>query len=465
MKITQCRVCRGKLSEPKIDLGSTPLANEFLDTQEKQEIFPLQVCVCEKCGHYQLNESIDPERLFRHYVYVAGTSAVNVEHFRQYAIHMVEKFDLKPGNRVLDIASNDGILLQHFKDLGLSVLGIDPARNLAEEATRNGIPTIPEFFTEDRAELMLTQHEKFDLITANNVFAHVPDLIDFTKGVKKLLSDNGVFSFEVSYFGDVCDHVLFDTIYHEHSSYHTITPLISFFKTHGLDLFQVERLPNHGGSIRVFVRHWINELLDSKEMERKSSVAPRVMDEERMNQRVEKLALDVKLLGSELCEKLQGYKNQGKSIAIYGTPAKATTLMYALGIRKEWIDFTVDDNPLKQGTFTPGLKIPVLSSTAILEKEPDVVLILAWNFAPSIIEKCKKEWREYKFQNRQRYGMYKYPTFITPLPELKVERYCEDQTCTCGIGPFTNLPGNETSFRCGECGGVDSGIPVMCKAR
>lgn len=396
MKVAECRLCKGILSEPKLDLGKTPLANEFVKDTKPQDTFPLQVCVCETCGHYQLNETVEPERLFRNYLFVAGTSPVNVEHFRQYAIHMVEIFNLKPGRKVLDIASNDGVLLQHFKDLGMTVLGIDPAKNIAEKANAKGIETISEFFTETYADEMLAKYGQFDLITANNVFAHCPDLIGFAKGVKKLLMPNGVFSFEVSYFLDVCDKTLFDTIYHEHMSYHTINPLIKFFQTHGLELFDVEFIPNHGGSVRVFVRASDENIYHNGATLRPLSL------EIGMDTNVALLQENIKKLGQSLNETLCSYKEKNKSIAIYGVPAKATTLMYALGIDEKIIDFAVDDAPLKQGTFTPGKHIQVLPTSAIYERKPDVILVLAWNFAASIMKT---------------HAAFK-GTWIVPIPEL-----------------------------------------------
>lgn len=398
MKISNCRLCKGKLSEPKINLGKTPLANEFVKTKEPQDLFPLEVCVCESCGHYQLNEQVEPERMFRNYLFVAGTSPVNVEHFRQYATHMVNMLGLKPGSKILDIASNDGTLLKHFKDLGMQILGIDPAKNLAEEATKNGIETIPEFFTEDYADEILAKYGQFDLITANNVFAHVPDMIGFAEGVKKLLKPDGVFTFEVSYFIDVLDKNLFDTIYHEHTSYHTLMPLHNFFRMHGMALFDVLPISNHGGSIRCFVklRPYIGVVTSPNQF-------VTYTQEQNIGQRVSQLQKDIKLLGYELREKLEDLKSQGKSIAIYGVPAKATTLMYALGIDEKMIDFAVDDAPLKQGTFTPGKHIPVLPTKAIYERNPNVLLVLAWNFAESIMathSKFKGKW-------------------IVPIPELK----------------------------------------------
>jgi SAM-dependent methyltransferase len=311
-------------------------------------------------------------------------------------MHMMARFNLQPGDKVLDIASNDGVLLRHFKDLGMSILGIDPAQNIAIEANKNGIPTIAHFFTEECADKILRYRGKFKLITANNIFAHLPDLADFARGVKKILAPGGVFSFEVSYFNDVCEKTLFDTIYHEHSSYHTVKPLIKFFDDLDMTLFEVEKISNHGGSIRVFVCHQA----DQTSWRNLHNV---LAGEDNIAQKVIRLQKDIKLLGYELREKLQHIKSQGKSIAIYGVPAKATTLMYALGIDENIIDFAVDDAPLKQGTFTPGKHIPVFSTQAIYDKKPDCLLILAWNFAPSIMQKHSN------FQGK----------WIVPIPELK----------------------------------------------
>lgn len=407
MKQLNCRLCQYPLGEPVLKLPDTPLANEFLKTQEKQDTFPLQVCCCKSCGHYQLNETVDPERLFRHYLFVAGTSKVNVEHFKQYAQKAYDSClykDRKGKLKALDIASNDGTLLQHFKNLGLEVLGIDPANNIAKEATKNGIPTIAEFFTETYADEILATHGQFDIITANNVFAHVPDMIGFIKGVRKLLERTGMFSFEVSYFGDVCDKTLFDTIYHEHTSYHTLTPLAKFLDKHGFEMYGVDRIDTHGGSIRVYA--WRNDAISGYRSVIRPTIHEMLIEEKYIKARVTQLDKDIKQLSIDLNHKLKEYKDEGKSMAIYGVPAKATTLMYALDIDETLIDFAVDDAPLKQGTFTPGKHIPVLPSSAIQEKNPDVLLVLAWNFADSIIDKCKAAGYKGKF--------------IVPLPELKI---------------------------------------------
>jgi len=398
MKVYNCRMCGGMLSEPKLQFPPTPLANEFVRTFESQDLFPLEVCVCESCGHYQLNESVAPERLFKNYLYVAGTSPVNVEHFKKYAVDIVDRFAIKPGSKVLDIASNDGTLLKHFKNLGMVTLGIDPAENLAEEANKNGIETISEFFTDEYADSIVAKYGKFDLITANNVFAHVPDLVNFVRGVKKVLHNNGIFSFEVSYFKDVCDKLLFDTIYHEHSSYHTIESLKLFFKNHGMCLFDVQFITNHGGSIRCFVKK-LNDAYSVTEY-------PYNKDSD-ISENVKRLQKDIKLLGYELREKLSQIVKEGKLVAIYGTPAKATTLMYALGLDKSMFWFAVDDASLKQGTYTPGMHIPVLHPDEIGRRKPSYVLVLAWNFYDSII-KNHPEVAEYGGK------------WIVPIPELKV---------------------------------------------
>ena len=386
MRVDYCRLCKkGRLSEPKLKFPPTPLANEYLKVPVPQEFFPLEVCVCTTCGHYQLNESIDPARLFSTYSYVAGHSAANIAHFRDSAKHQVEKFNFPHGIRVLDIASNDGTLLKVFKDLGMDILGIDPAQNLAAEANAQGITTIADFFTAARAITLEKEQGKFNLVTANNVFAHVPDLEDFAKGVKVMLASEGVFSFEVSYFVDVCDKALFDTIYHEHSSYHTLSPLVPFFERLGMELFDVEHLPNHGGSVRVYVRN------KGAAIEGRDGGAARLkelLEQERtIEDKVNALQNKIDHLRQELLGKLHALKAVGKSIAIYGAPAKATTLMYAFGLDSSIIDFVVDDAPLKQGMYMPGTHIPIVAASAIPERKPNVLLVLAWNFADSIMRK------------------------------------------------------------------------------
>lgn len=403
MRVDHCRLCKtGRLSEPKVAFPPTPLANEYLKDPVSQELFPLEVCVCMACGHYQLNEGIDPSRLFSIYSYAAGHSAANIAHFRDAATHEAEKFALPRGSRVLDIASNDGTLLKAFMDLGMDVLGIDPAQNLATEANAQGITTITGFFTAARAVSLKKEYGAFDLVTANNVFAHVPDLEDFAKGVKIMLAPEGIFSFEVSYFVDVCDKVLFDTIYHEHSSYHTLSPLVPFFEKLDMELFDVEHLPNHGGSVRVYVRNK-GAVIESND-DGAARLQKLLEEEQTIEKKVDALQDKITHLREKLLEKLNALKAEGKSIAVYGALAKATTLMYAFGLDGSIIDFVVDDAPLKQGLYMPGTHIPIVASEAIQESKTDVLLVLAWNFADSIMRKHP----EFK-------GVW-----IVPLPKLTI---------------------------------------------
>ncbi len=376
----KCRLCKIRLKKPVLSLGKTALANEFLKEPLVQDEFPLDICQCDGCGHYQLSESVDAERLFRHYLYVAGTSPVNVKHFADYALDCVERFRLKPGDLVVDIASNDGTLLKEFAKLGMRVLGVDPAVNLAEQATADGIETIPEFFDYKLALKIVRKHGKAALVTANNVLAHTDTLQEIGKGVKFLLDYEAAFVFEVSYFKDVVEKNLFDTIYHEHTSYHLVAPLVCFFENLGMCFFDVAHIPNHGGSIRGFVRNGPEYC--------KASIMAAVISEVPLltKNAMGKFQAEIERVKTDLLAQLQAHKEQGKTIAVYGMPAKATTLSYVFSLDAELISFAVDDAPLKQGTFSPGKHIPILPSSAIYERKPDVLLVLAWNFAESIMK-------------------------------------------------------------------------------
>ncbi len=393
-----------------LSLGETALANEFVEAAQRgqpQDRFPLTVHLCRGCGHAQLLDIVDPVRLFRDYVYVSSTSPVFVEHFRRYAAAMQDRLRLAPGAQVVDIGSNDGVLLRQFKQLGLEVLGIDPARAIAQEATRQGIQTLPEFFSPELAQRLRAQGWRPSLICANNVFAHADDLHGITEGVAHLLAPDGVFVFEVSYLLDVVDKGLFDTIYHEHVSYHSVKPLVAFFARHGLELIDASRVDSHGGSLR--------------------GMAQRVGGPRRREARVQELteleasrglqgpeafgrfAARLDALKRELGDLVRGLKAQGKRLAGFGAPAKATTLMSFFELGPELIDYLMDDSPLKQGLFTPGSHIPVVASSALDDpaRRPDYALILAWNFADSIIQ-------------RHRRFVEAGGHFIVPLPQLEV---------------------------------------------
>jgi hypothetical protein len=397
--INNCLLCGGSISSI-VNLGQTPLANEFLLYKTTQDMFSLNIMKCDGCNHVQLDTIVDKDRLFRNYLYVASTSKVNVEHFKQYANSVISQFELKENDIVCDIASNDGCFLKNFIDNNIKVIGIDPAQNIAAQANKNGILTIPEFFSKELANDIVDKYGSIKVITCNNMLAHNKDITTIVEGVGILLHHNGSFIFENSYLLDICDKSLFDLFYHEHIHHFHITPLISFFKKYCMDIYKVERLPNHGGSIRVYVCFSGVRFIDS-------SVNDLVELEKNINTELIELNNNIIKIGYELREKLQEIKSQGKTIAIYGTPAKATTLMYALNIDEKMIDFAVEDAPLKQGTFTPGKHVPIFHPNELLSRKPDYVLVLAWNFAQSII-KNHPEVAEYGGK------------WIVPIPELKV---------------------------------------------
>ncbi len=391
-----------------LSLTPTPPANAFVAENklaQQQEVFPLDVFMCDSCSHIQLRDIVDPTLLFSDYVYVSGTSPVFVKHFEDYAQSVLQNFNPEPNSLVLDIGSNDGTLLNFFKNADMKVLGIDPAKDIARKATKQGIETICDFFSRDRAQSIREERGAASVITANNVFAHADDLTGITAGIKALLAPDGIFVFEVSYFADVFEKTLFDTIYHEHLAYHTVKPLVPFFHANGMELIEAERISSHGGSLRGYAQH-INGPHDNGK-----SVQQRIAEEEKLeidnSATLKAFAEQINQVKKQLNELLQDYKAQGKSIAGFGAPAKATTLMYHFDLGPDVIDFIVDDSPLKQGLFTPGHHIPVLPSSALYERKPDCALILAWNFAEPIMK------NHHQFQKNG-------GSFIVPLPNVQV---------------------------------------------
>lgn len=408
-----CRLCGSSLKRV-LDLPSTPPANEFLerDAAERgtsQDKFPLILFGCLRCGHIQLPVIVSPERLFRDYVYVSGTSPVFVDHFRRYAEEVRFRADLEDGDLVIDVGSNDGTLLRFFKDSGCRVLGVDPATEIALRTTADGILTLPEFFTPELAERIFSMHGRARVITANNVFAHADDLSSIANSVANLLTEDGLFVFEVSYLPDVVENTLFDTIYHEHLSYHHLAPLIPFFERRGLELFDARRVDTHGGSVRCYVgrpgRMASRGLAELLRQERDAGFSTEHMFLPFRHSPMRRLQTQIDDLKKELGAKLALYRADGKSVAAFGAPAKLTTLMYALGIDGETVDFVVDDSPLKQGKVTPGRMIPVVSSEVLYDRRPDYCLVTAWNFAEPIMKKHERY--------REEGG-----TFIVPIPEI-----------------------------------------------
>jgi SAM-dependent methyltransferase len=406
----QCGLCEANEARLRevLRLAPTPPANEFVSQAavgKPQDTIPLTLLLCETCGHLQLAEIVDPERLFRNYVYVSGTSPVFVEHFRRYAAETISRFQLGKDSLVVEVGSNDGTLLKQYQAQGVpNVLGIDPASEIVKAAQAAGVPTIEAFFGPELAERLRAERGPAALICANNVFAHTESLVGFARGVRTLLADQGVFVFEVSYLVDVVEKLLFDTIYHEHLAYHAVAPLVRFFDKLGMRLFDAERVDTHGGSVRCYVSlssasHATSERLGLLlELEKKIGVfSPDTyaVYQRRIDER-----------GKLLREKLSALRAEGKHIAGFGAPAKLTGLMYAFGIDGKSIDFIVDDSKWKQGLFTPGTHIPVVSSSALYERNPDWCVIFAWNFADAIIAKHSAY--------TQKGGH-----FIVPLPELR----------------------------------------------
>lgn len=403
-----CRLCGGRRLESVLELAPTPPANAFVSASEigkPQERFPLDVFLCSDCAHVQLLDVVDPRLLFENYVYVAGTSPVFVRHFEEYARDILRRFAPAAGSLVVDIGSNDGTLLGFFKAAGHRVLGIDPALKIAENATRAGIPTRPAFFTPALARELRAEAGGASVVTANNVFAHVDDLQGVVEGVKALLTRDGVFVFEVSYLVDVYEKTLFDTIYHEHVSYHSVKPLVRFFRANGMELIDAIRVSSHGGSLRGIAQ------LANGPWKVGGSVDEAVRHEEQIGLdrpvTYQKFGRDIDALKRQLGTLLRDLKKQGNRIAAFGAPAKATTLMFHFEIGPELISFIADDSPWKQGLYSPGYHIPVKPASAMEDERPNHVVILAWNFADSIM----KNHRRYTDGGGR---------FIVPIPAVRI---------------------------------------------
>jgi SAM-dependent methyltransferase len=405
---TDCRLCNGDNLVSVLKLESTPPANAFVTEEQKnkkQICFPLELFFCRNCYHVQLLDVISPKLLFENYIYVSGTSKVFVKHFEEYAKEILKKYPLSKNSRVLDIGSNDGTLLQFFKDQNYSVLGVDPAKKISETSSKNGIETLTDFFNFELSMKIRQKYGSISLITANNVFAHIDDLNEFVKGIHHLLSKDGIFVFEVSYLADVIKNTLFDMTYHEHLSYHSIIPLISFFQKNNLELIDVIKTDVHGGSIRCIVQ------LQGGVHIKKDSVNKIIGEELKMKINYEKTYKEfgdkINKQKIELANLLKKIKNENKTIMGFGAPAKSTTLLYHFNINSNTVECIVDDNKLKQNLFSPGKHIPIVTSETIYDKKPDYLLILAWNFAESIMKNHQK----FKKQGGK---------FIIPLPRLIV---------------------------------------------
>lgn len=390
-KRANCRVCgHGNLNKV-ISLGSMPPANAFLKKEElkaKEPSFPLEVYFCNNCAFVQLIDIVDPELLFRNYVYVSSTSPVFVEHFKELANNITARFNLQKDSLVVDVGSNDGILLKPFKELGMKVLGIDPAEKIAEMATKNGIETLPVFFDAKVAKEIVKSKGNAKIITATSVFSHVDDLDDFIDGVKELLADDGMFIIEVYYLKELIEKRLFDTIYHEHLSYFTLKTMMALMERLGMEVFDADKTDTHGGSLRVFVQK------KNGNRKKTESIKDFLNEEEKAKlyelSTYTKFAEKIERNKQALNKLLKDLKSEGRKIAGYGAPAKGNTLLNYFRIGTDLIDYIVDDSSWKQGLYTPGMHIPVVSSEHLHKNMPDYILILAWNFADSIINKISE---------------------------------------------------------------------------
>jgi hypothetical protein len=389
-----CRFCAAPLDEVVADLGMTPLANSYLGPEalaRMEPFYPLQAFVCSSCMLVQLQAFESAQHIFSDYAYFSSFSTSWLEHSRRFAEQAIARFGLDESSRVLEIASNDGYLLQYFHDRGIPVLGIEPAANVAKSALQKGIPTLVEFFGESCAA-GLAADWRADLIVANNVMPHVPDLNDFVSGFRIALADAGVVSIEFQHLAKLMAENEFDTIYHEHFSYFSYLTAGRVLAAHGLRAFDVEELPTHGGSLRVWACH-----ADSPHEETDRSRA--LIDRERAEgvDRIETyrgFERRVRAAKREILRFFADLKDDGKSIVAYGAPAKGNTLLNYCGIGRDFIDYAVDRNPAKQGHYLPGTRIPIHAPERIAETRPDVIFILPWNLKHEIMEQLSfvRDW-------------------------------------------------------------------------
>ncbi len=383
-----CRSCAAPLITTMVDLGVQPVSNAFRTRMQRTEaemFYPLHAYVCDACWLVQLQDFGSPDLHFHgDYLYFSSFSSSWLAHAQAYASRMIARFGLKPGTQMVEIASNDGYLLQYFKKAGITCLGVDPAQNCADAALANHqIRTEVAFFGRETAERLVASGQAADMMAANNVLAHVPDINDFVAGFSILLKPEGVATFEFPHLMELIRNTQFDTIYHEHYSYLSLLALQPLFQRHGLQVFDVERLTTHGGSLRLFVSHMASRhaitpaVADLLAQETSAGLADKAT--------YERFAEQVKAFKRSLVRMLIELKDQGLSIAAYGAPAKGNTLLNYAGMRSDIIDFTVDRNPAKQNLDLPGLGIPVLSPDAIAEHKPDIVVILPWNLSDEIM--------------------------------------------------------------------------------
>ena len=403
-----CRFCNSHLEHVFLDLGKTPSANSYLKQEEllEEKTYSLCVYICEECFLVQVPEILTPDELFSNYAYFSSFSDIWLDHAKKYVEMMLKRFNLNEESYVIEIASNDGYLLKNFIKHKIPVLGIEPASNIAKIATKNGIPTLEKFFNTDCANELKEKNQQADLLLGNNVLAHVPNINNFIAGMKILLKPNGIITMEFPHILQLIKQNQFDTIYHEHFSYFSFFVIQKIFLSKGLTIFDVEEIPTHGGSLRIFAKHSENKLFEIKE---------RV---ENLIKKEKQMKLDGYSIYSDFSQKAKNVKTklnqflekaqlEGKSTVCYGAPAKGNTLLNFCEIKTGQIKYTVDRSPHKQGLFLPGSHLPIKSPKTILETKPDYIIILAWNLKDEIMEQMK---------DVRAWGC----KFVVPIPEVKI---------------------------------------------
>lgn len=392
----RCRFCQERLKDTVVDLGMSPLCESYISADKLNHVepfYPLHVYVCSNCWLVQLEQYVSAEEIFSEYAYFSSFSDTFVKHARDYTEKMIARFGLNKESQVIEVASNDGYLLQWFVQADIPALGIEPAGNVATAAEKKGVHTLVRFFGSELAQQLASEGRSADLLLGNNVLAQVPDLIDFIAGLKIILASRGVLTMEFPHVMRLIQYNQFDTIYHEHFGYFSLHAVKSMFESQGLELFDVEEIPIHGGSLRIYARHSEDE---SKAIE--PSVADLLASERSFGltsiERYQQFTAQVEETKRGILELLIRLKRSGKRIVGYGAPGKGNTFLNFCGIRTDFLDFTVDRNSYKQGKFLPGTHIPIYEPEEIFRIKPDYVFILPWNFKEEIMKQLNgiREW-------------------------------------------------------------------------
>ena len=403
-KKTDCRYCNTPLPEPFLELGSMPLANSFLKKEQLNDVefsCPLSLVYCETCSLVQLSHVVPAELMFSHYLYVSSTSATFRDHFKAYAKDAIARSMCSDGLLAVDIGSNDGLLLDSFVKEGINAVGVDPATNLSDQANKDGLTSINRYFDAECVRIIKDNHGKADIITANNVFAHIDDSQSVCKNVSELLNDNGMFIIEFPSLHTMYSEMFFDMIYHEHLSYIGLKALQQLYNNHNLEIFDIVQTSAHGGSRRVFAQKigGNNKVTEHVTQQLKEELKAGLSQQFKH----EEFGETVRGIRTRLRSFVSAAKKERKKIAGYGAPAKGNTIINYCNFNNEDIDYIVDDNALKQNMYTPGAHIPVFSSDILNTNPPDILIIFAWNFAEEIIRKV---------QFLREHGT----SFIIPLP-------------------------------------------------